>query len=188
MSEEQIVHQIRELAGELSMSGRYDLLLSAIGNATLQRLNIEAAKATLSPLVITKDYRFLLPDYNAEVDIEPIHKALYIFYLRHTEGIITKHMVDYRDEIIELYKEVGNRISARKVSESIDRLVNPLDNSLNEKCARIKSAFSMLMDKNQLHYYIISNYTKRHIDGFNKVWFERKKSIAFPRHLVIYEK
>ncbi|MBQ3804766.1 MAG: hypothetical protein II844_03030 [Prevotella sp.] len=46
----------------------------------------------------------------------------------------------------------------------------------------------MLMDKNQLHHYIISNYTKRQIDGFNKVWFERKKSIALPRHLVIYEK
>lgn len=55
-------------------------------------------------------------------------------------------------------------------------------------CLNHSSAFSMLMDKNQLHHYIISNYTKRQIDGFNKVWFERKKSIALPRHLVIYEK
>ena len=175
MSEEQIVHQIRELTVELSMSGRYDLLLSAIGNATLQRLNIEAAKATLSPLLITKDYRFLLPNFNAEVDIEPIHKTLYIFYLRHTEGIITKHMVDYRDEIVELYKEVGNRISAKKVSESIDRLVNPLDNSLNEKCARIRAAFLGQFDE-----YMAKSY---YIDGLRG----KAKKISLPRNLVVWE-
>lgn len=59
----QIAEQLRVLSEELRRAGRYDLLLEAITVSALQQLNIEAAKERLSPLVITSDYRFLLPDY-----------------------------------------------------------------------------------------------------------------------------
>lgn len=188
MSEEQIVHNIRELVTELAAAGRYDLLLSGVGVPALQMLNIEAAKERLSPLVITDDYRFIMPALNKEVELEPIHTTLYIFYLQHPEGVETKKLVDYRSELIELYRRIGNRISSNKIEKSIDRLVNPTDNSINEKCARIKAAFAALVDDNQLRYYAISNHTERHIDGFSKVWFERKKSISLPRKLITYPK
>ena len=107
----QITEQLRVLSEELRRAGRYDLLLEAITVPALQQLNIEAAKERLSPLVITADYRFLLPRYEREVELSPINKALYIFFLNHREGIEFKSLSDYREELMALYRKVGNRVS-----------------------------------------------------------------------------
>ena len=182
--ESQITEQLRVLSEELRRAGRYDLLLDAITVPALQQLNIEAAKERLSPLVITADYRFLLPRYEKEVDLSPINKALYIFFLNHEEGIEFKRLSDYRDELMELYRRVGNRVSEDIICETIDRLVNPLDNSINEKCARIKSAFAKCMDSYQLSYYAISKHSVRQVEGSNRIWYDRRRTITLPRELV----
>ena len=182
--ESQITEQLRGLSEELRRAVRYDLLLDAITVPALQQLNIEAAKERLSPLVITADYRFLLPRYEKDVDLSPINKALYIFFLNHEEGIEFKRLSDYRDELMELYRRVGNRVSEDIICETIDRLVNPLDNSINEKCARIKSAFAKCMDSYQLSYYAISKHSVRQVEGSNRIWYDRRRTITLPRELV----
>ena len=180
----QITEQLRVLSEELRRAGRYDLLLEAITVPALQQLNIEAAKERLSPLVITSDYRFLLPRYEKEVELSPINKALYIFFLNHEEGVEFKCLSDYREELIALYRKVGNRVSDDIICESIERLVNPLDNSINEKCARIKSAFAKCMDSYQLNYYVISKHSVRQVEGSNRIWYDRRRTITLPRELV----
>lgn len=181
------IQELKQMVSQLSTQGRFAELLKVIGVPTLQHLNIEAAKARLSRLVITPDYRFLLPEYGKELDLTPIHKSLYILFLNHPEGIEFKQLQDHRAELIEIYRRMCNRVTSRTIENSIDRLINPLDNSVNEKCARIKSAFASLMDAYQLSYYAISSHTVRHIDGSSRVWFERKKTITLPRELVVYE-
>ena len=58
----------------------------------------------LSRMVITKDYRILLPDYNdMEIKMEPLVKAVYLLFLKHPEGILFKHLPDYRQELTEIY-------------------------------------------------------------------------------------
>ncbi len=179
---------IKQLSTQLLAEGRTDLLLKAISVPVLEQLRIEAARATLSPLVITEDYRFLLPGYgNREVQLSPIHKALYMLFLNHPEGIEFKNLVDYREELFVLYRKIGNRIDQDKMIETVNRLVNPLDNAINEKCSRIKAAFSDLMDEYQTDYYIINSHVKRHQGTSNKLWFERLKIINLPRELVIYQ-
>lgn len=179
---------IKQLSTQLLAEGRTDLLLKAISVPVLEQLRIEAARATLSPLVITEDCRFLLPGYgNREVQLSPIHKALYMLFLNHPEGIEFKNLVDYREELFVLYRKIGNRIDQDKMIETVNRLVNPLDNAINEKCSRIKAAFSDLMDEYQADYYIINSHVKRHQGTSNKLWFERLKIINLPRELVIYQ-
>ena len=179
---------IKTLSSQLLAEGRTDLLLKAIGVPVLEQLRIEAARATLSPLVITEDYRFLLPDYgNKEVQLSPIHKALYLLFLNHPEGIEFKNLVDHREELLSLYRKTGNRIDLEKITETVHRLTNPLDNAINEKCSRIKAAFSDLMDEYQADYYIINSHVKRHQGSSMKIWFERLKIINLPRELVIYQ-
>ena len=154
---------IQTLSSQLLAEGRTDLLLKAISVPVLEQLRIEAARATLSPLVITADYRFLLPEFgNKEVQLSPIHKALYLLFLNHPEGIEFKNLIDYREELLQLYQKIGNRIDMDKIIETVNRLVNPLDNAINEKCSRIKAAFSDLMDEYQADYYIINSHVKRH--------------------------
>ena len=64
----------------------------------------------LSRLVITSDYRIILPDYNdMEISMTPLVKAVYLLFLRHLEGIIFKHLMDYRDELKDIYKKNKGR-------------------------------------------------------------------------------
>ena len=150
-------------------------------------LGIEAAKGRLSRLVITKDYRFILEDYQKEVELQPVHKAVYLLFLAHPEGIEFKRLADYRAELLRYYMATGKMLDKEKVIESVDHLVNPLDNAINEKCSRIKKVFLSLMDEYSASYYFISSHTQKHIQGSSRIWYERLKVITLPRELVIWK-
>ncbi len=64
MTMEEAALEVKRLAERLVAADRKDLLLRAIGVPVLEELRLEAAKARLSRLVITEDYRFVLADYN----------------------------------------------------------------------------------------------------------------------------
>lgn len=186
--EMKLVEEIRERVQILQRMGRNDLLLRAIGVPTLEELRIEAARGKLSPLHITSDYRFFLTLYNnKEVELPPLHKAVYLFFLNHPEGVEFKRLMDYRSELLRWYKETSRWMSMAKVEEGVNRIVDPLDNAIHEKCSRIKKVFSDMMDEYSASYYIISSHTKRHLAGSNRVWFERLKVITLPRELVVFD-
>ena len=174
--------ELKGLAELLMAADRKDLLLKAIGVPLLEELRIEAARGELSRLVITEDYRFVLEDYHQEVELQPVHKAVYLLFLAHPEGIEFKRLADYRAELTELYMKTARWMDREKIVESVDKLTNPLDNAINEKCSRIKKAFLDLMDEYRASYYIIGSHTKKHIGG--RVWYERLKVITLPREMV----
>ena len=184
---EEIAEQVRQLAGQLQMAGRKDLLLKAIGAPLLEELRIEAARTKLSRLLITKDYRFYLVDYNKEVELQPVHKAVYLLFLAHPEGIEFKRLGDYREELTRYYMATSKLMDKEKIIEGVDHLVNPLDNAINEKCSRIKKVFLDMMDEYSASYYIISGHTQKHVAGSSRIWYERLKVITLPRELVINE-
>ena len=170
------------------MAGRKDLLLKAIGAPLLEELRIEAARAKLSRLMITKDYRFVLVDYDQkEVELQPVHKAVYLLFLAHPEGIEFKRLADYREELTRYYMATAKLMDKEKIVESVDHLVNPLDNAINEKCSRIKKVFLDMMDEYTASYYIISGHTQKHVAGSSRIWYERLKVITLPRELVVKE-
>ncbi len=182
---EEVMQELRALADRLVAAGRKDLLLKAIGVPLLEELRIEAAKRRLSRLVITKDYRFVLADYQLEVELQPVHKAVYLLFLNHPEGIEFKRLGNYREELLGYYLATARWMDKEKAEESVDHLVDPLDNAINEKCSRIKKAFLELMDEYRASYYLISSHTQKHIAG--RIWYERLKVITLPRELVINE-
>ena len=185
-SPEEIAEQVRQLAEQLKMAGRKDLLLRAIGAPLLEELRIEAARAKLSRLQITKDYRFFLVDYNnKEVELQPVHKAVYLLFLAHPEGIEFKRLGNYREELTKYYMATAKLMDKEKIIEGVDHLVNPLDNAINEKCSRIKKVFMDMMDEYTASYYIISGHTQKRFKGSNRIWYERLKVITLPRELVI---
>ena len=157
----------------LQAEGRTDLLLHAIGVPLLEELRIEAAKGRLSR--------------QKEVELQPVHKAVYLLFLAHPEGIEFKRLADYRDELLRYYMATGKMLDKEKVIESVDHLVNPLDNAINEKCSRIKKVFLSMMDEYSASYYFISSHTLKHIQGSSRIWYERLKVITLPRELVIWK-
>ena len=185
---EEIAAELSQLVRELVAAGRNDLLLRSIGVSVLEELRIEAAKSRLSRMLITKDYRIILVDYdNKEVEMTPVHKAVYLLFLNHPEGIEFKKLSEYRDELLQYYMSTAKLMDKQTITESVDMLVNPLNNSINEKCSRIKSIFLNMMDQYSANYYIISGHTQKHFAGSSKIWYERLKNIKIPRELVIRE-
>ena len=162
-------------------------MLRAIIFPVLEELHIEAAKGRLSPLKITPDYRFILTSQDKEIELQPVHKAVYLLFLAHPEGIEFKRLADYRSELTELYRAVAPNIEVEKIEESVSHLINPLDNAINEKCSRKKKAFLSVMDEYSAGYYFISSHTKRHVACSNRIWYERLKVVTLPRELVVCE-
>ena len=184
MTPEEAALEVRRLAEQLMAADRKDLLLKAIGVPMLEALRIEAAKGKLSRLVITKDYRFVLADYQVEVELQPVHKAVYLLFLAHPEGIEFKRLADYREELRGYYLQTAKLLDKEKIEEGVNHLTDPLDNAINEKCSRIKKVFLDLMDEYRASYYIISSHTQKHIAG--RVWYERLKVITLPREFIVY--
>ena len=185
---EEIAVELSQLVRELVAAGRNDLLLRAIGVSVLEELRIEAAKSRLSRLFVTKDYRIILVDYgNKEVEMTPVHKAVYLLFLNHPEGIEFKKLCEYRNELLGYYMATAKLMDKQTIAESVDMLVDPLNNSINEKCSRIKSIFLNIMDLYTANYYIISGHTQKHFAGSSKIWYERLKNVKIPRELVIRE-
>ncbi|MBQ9202618.1 MAG: nuclear transport factor 2 family protein [Prevotella sp.] len=133
-------------------------------------------KAQLSRLVITKDDRILLPDYNdIEVKMEPLVKAVYLLFLKHPEGIIFKELADYREELLNIYNKLKPMGLNKRTIQSIEDVTNPLLNSINEKCARIRSAFVKEFDESLAKNYFVTGERGE------------AKKIALPRNMVIWE-
>ena len=114
-------------------------------------------KRKLSRLVVTEEGRILLPDYdNMEIYMEPLPKALYILFLKHPEGISFKGLACYRRELESIYARITHRTDTFAAMSSIDRLLDPFDNSINEKCSRIRAAFISRFDEDIAENYYIS--------------------------------
>lgn len=108
-------------------------------------------------LIVTEDYKIVLDDgANTEVKMEPIVKAVYLLFLSHPEGIVLKCLPDYRKELTALYLLLRPAGLTDRVLQSIEDVTNPMLNSINEKCARIRKVFSGLLPKSVARYYSIS--------------------------------
>jgi len=126
-------------------------------------------------LTVSKNYRIFLGDNRIEVHMEPLVKAVYLLFLNHPEGILFKHLPDYRKELTEIYVKLKPYGLSDRAIQSIEDVTNPCLNSINEKCARIRGAFVSQFDDHMARNY--------YIDGMRG----EAKKIALPRDLVIWE-
>ena len=130
----------------------------------------------LSKLTITKNNKIFLHEYFIEINMTPLPKALYFLFLNHPEGIMFSYLPDFREELLEIYKKIkGPLYKESEARKSIWDLTDPLGNSINEKCSRIREAFVSQFDE-----HLACNYCITGIRG-------EAKKIILPRDLVIWE-
>lgn len=105
-------------------------------------------------------------------------KAVYLLFLRHAEGIRFKCLPDYRTELYDIYLKVRTcstsptSTSDEKIRNSIRLVTDPLSNSINEKCARIREAFISRFDDRMAVYYYVTGQRGE------------PKRIALPRKMI----
>ncbi len=132
-----------------------------------------------SRIIVSEDFRLFLPSFNnIEITMEPLVKSVFLLFLNHPEGILFKALPDYRCELKTIYNNVWRKqksnipISKEKMEKSIQEVTNPLSNSINEKCARIREAFLIHFDDYLAKEYYVTGYRGQ------------PKFIKLPRHLV----
>lgn len=150
-----------------------DLLLQGFPAEIVQSWLNEAVK--LSRLRITRQFKILLVDYDMEIKMGPLPKTVFLFYLRHPEGVKFTYLQDHVDELRNIYGHVSVNDDPVKMDESIASLTDPLNNSICEKCAAIKKAFMLKVNDNVARNYYITG-----MQG-------GEKGIALDRNLVEWE-
>lgn len=108
-------------------------------------------------LIVTGEYKVVLSGNQiVEVEMEPLVKAVYLLFLSHPEGIVLKYLPDYREELTSIYLLLRPAGMTNRVMKSIMDVTNPMLNSINEKCARIRKIFSNILNRNIARYYTIT--------------------------------
>ena len=149
--------------------------LKDYGMSEKELTSLLEAEQPLLKLTISRNYRLYLGEQRVEVRMEPLVKAVYLLFLRHPEGIIFKDLPDYRQELTKIYSDVRPWGLTDRALQSIEDVTNPMLNSINEKCARIKKTFLAVMGSGMAeHYYIKGTRCE-------------PKGIALPRDLVVWE-
>ena len=146
---------------------------------TVRRFDLREGKdknaIRTSRLRICKDYTIELIDFKREIKMEPIVKAVFLLFLMHPEGIAFKHLPDYRKELANIYQKIKPFGLTERAIRSIEDVTNPLLNSINEKCSRIRAAFQSEVDPTLLDMYSVSGKSGE------------SKKISLPCELVVWE-
>lgn len=126
-------------------------------------------------LTVSRNYRIYIGDERKEIHMEPLVKAVYLLFLKHPEGIQFKDLPDYREELTKIYDKVRPWGLTDRAIQSIEDVTNPCLNSINEKCARIRKAFTTILDGSIAEHYYIKG-----VRG-------KAKRIDLPPELILWE-
>lgn len=104
-----------------------------------------------------KDYRICVELLGKKVEIKeltPLYKALYVFYLKHPEGVALKFLSDFNDELCLLYKEIsGKRMT--EVKSIIHKLSKSQKNLFSQNKNMINTKIKMTLGEPLSSFYLI---------------------------------
>ena len=120
--------------------------------ADLRNANVDAP----SSILVTSTGKIILKEFKREIDLTPLQKTVFIFFLLKQDGIMFKDLPKYKADLMNIYSKISNRTSMDTIKKSVADLANPYSNSMSEKCSRIREAFMKCMDERLANYYCIN--------------------------------
>ena len=111
---------------------------------------------------------------NAELRLTPLEKTVFLLFLQIEDGLQLNQLCEHQQWLEDTYKLLGNGTVA-EMRNSIEQLINPVENSVSEKISRIRNKIEQLTGNDLSDYYVIEGPRG-----------ERKK-IKLDRNLVTYE-
>jgi hypothetical protein len=132
----------------------------------------EARTRPMPGLTVDGLYRVRIDGAGKEVQLYPLEKTLFIFFLRHSEGMPLSRLREHRQVLMGIYQKLSNQSGLDGIERSINNLVDTKSNAVYEKLSRIKREMVRLLGKQSaLEYYITGRRGETH-------------RISLPQHLV----
>jgi len=124
----------------------------------------EMTERNLSEVLVDEDFDIRFPLYRKKLNLSPIEKSIYLFFLKNKEVESLRCLSNYRNWFAELYSLIpGSRINTKKTVENI---TCPKGTCFYPNIARIKNKIKEIVPKNdnklELNYFILSDkFTER---------------------------
>lgn len=115
-------------------------------------------KTPLQPvqIIVTADNKIFLPALkNIEIRLNPLFKTVYIFYLKHPEGVKLVDLSDFKNELLDIYGRLSVVDDNKIILGNIRNLINPISNSFSQKKSKINKIIKDLLGKDLAEYYMI---------------------------------
>lgn len=106
-------------------------------------------------ILVNEKGEILLPDKGLEFRLTPLFKTLYIFYLKHKDGVRLNELVDYREELCKLYQRLSDKTTRKSREKSINALVDATGNSFSQKKSKINRTITELLGEPLARHYRI---------------------------------
>jgi len=108
------------------------------------------------PVKLNHQRRLVFPDIgNLELKLNPLERALYVFYLIHPEGVRLNVLHDHRTELLSLYRRFSVHDDNEGIQNRISSLVDPLKNSFSEKKSTLNRKIKDLLGEELGSHYTI---------------------------------
>jgi hypothetical protein len=112
--------------------------LEELGSKVIAELQKPVTKQISSLVIDAKNnYNPLLLEYNKKIELDPVKKTIYIFFLQHLEGIRLKDRPAYYQEFRQIYLNVVKTGEMNNIDKTLDAIVNLESNRFNEELSRI---------------------------------------------------
>jgi hypothetical protein len=100
---------------------------------------------------------FLVDFGNLDIRLNPKELSLYLLFFRYKEGIALNSLLDYQNELFQIYHMISGRENTLEMSKTILLLTNYLDGELNTTLSRIKSKFTKALGIELANHYFIQS-------------------------------
>ncbi len=113
---------------------------------------------TFSHLIIdVQKGELIFPEMSdLRIKLNPLEMTVYLFFIRHMNGVILSYLPDYFDELLLIYQDIVPQLDGDDAIARISDLTNPLSNSISEKISRIKSKLKNMLGDEIAEEYLIS--------------------------------
>lgn len=152
---EKCIKRISEKEIPVALIDQVFQILEGLRTQFLFKKNINRFAGPFS-VFIDENYKLLIPQLgNKELILEPLFSTLYILFLLNPEGIKLKNLIDFKQELKEIYKYLNPNLNSPQIEKRIEDITNPLNGSFSQKKSKInKKIKDQLGDTISQHFLI----------------------------------
>ena len=109
-------------------------------------------KSKLKPPTVRVDDKATIFIGNHQLKLNPLHKGIFLFFLKNIDGVRTKSVSDYVEEIYTCYNNVKKSEAEKRIIENIF-----IDDTLSVKLGEIRKELRTQLGENLAKFYTIDS-------------------------------